>query len=178
MMKKIQQNFAIIVAMDKNRVIGKDGKMPWHIPGDLKNFRQLTMGNPIVMGRKTHQSIGKILDGRENVILTRNTDFECPGCVVLHSVEEVLRRYDGKTVYIIGGAEIYRQFLPIVNFLYITYIDDEVGGDTFFPKIDWGNWELVYKTAASGHDPLLHKKSNHPISHRHKYYFTKYKRKG
>ena len=159
------KDISIIAAVGKNWVIGKNGKMLWNIPEDLQNFRKLTMGNVIVMGRKTYQSIGKKLDGRENVILTRNLHYKPSDCIIAHSLNEVLTMYSGKCIYVIGGAEVFRQFLPIVNFLYITYIDYNFEGDTYFPAIDFGQWRLVYKRDGKFIKDIGYN-----------YYFTKYKR--
>jgi dihydrofolate reductase len=167
-MNQIRDNFAIIVAMDKNRVIGKEGEMPWDIPEDLKNFRRLTMGNVIVMGRKTHESIGTVLDGRENVVLSRNQDYDSEDITLLTSVDQVLERFSGedRKVYIIGGGEIYRQFLPHVANLYITFIEHQFDGDTYFPKIDGSEWRLVYE-----------REGERSGENGYRYFFTKYERK-
>lgn len=132
---------ALVAAMDRNRVIGQDGKMPWHMPADLKHFRRLTKGHVVVMGRKTYESIGGPLRGRTNVILTRDKQYEAPGCVVAHSAAEILQ--DERSVFIIGGGEVYRQFLPHADRLYVTRIEAEFEGDTFFPAFDARTWRLT-----------------------------------
>lgn len=132
---------ALVAALSENRVIGKDGKMPWHLPADLIHFRRLTRGHVIVMGRKTFESIGEPLRGRINVVLTRNAGFAAPGCEVVHSIAPVLA-YD-QQVFVIGGSEIYRLFLPHADHLHLTRIHAEFAGDSFFPDVDLTEWELV-----------------------------------
>jgi len=130
---------SIIVAMSKNRVIGKDNKLIWHLPEDLKRFRKLTSGNVVVMGRKTHLSIGKVLPNRLNIILSRDMKWHNPlgdGCVVCYSIEEVLEKFKYRDMFIIGGEEIYRQFLPYCDKIYLTLIEKEFEGDSYFPEID------------------------------------------
>lgn len=135
---------SIIVAMDRNRVIGKGDDLPWHISSDLKNFKKITMGKPIVMGRKTHESIGRPLPGRENIILTRDKIYQAEGCTVLHSMEEIFEHCKGvKEVMITGGAEIYKLSLEQASRLYLTEVHTEIEGDTFFPEFDHGEWEEV-----------------------------------
>ncbi|GEC91471.1 dihydrofolate reductase [Brevibacillus brevis] len=133
---------SLIVAYARNQVIGKDGDMPWHLPADLKNVKELTTGKTIVMGRKTFESIGKPLPNRKNVVLTRSQDFHPEGVDVVHTKKEVLAMGD---VIIFGGSEIYRQFLDVVDRLYITEIDLETEGDTFFPAWDRDAYTLVDK---------------------------------
>ncbi|HWI53645.1 MAG TPA: dihydrofolate reductase [Symbiobacteriaceae bacterium] len=135
---------ALVWAMGSNRVIGKDGKMPWYLSADLIHFRKLTRGKVVVMGRKTYESIGEALPKRTNVILTRDPAFAAPGCEVVHSVDEVLR--DERPVFIIGGAELYREFLPHAHELHVTRIHAEFDGDTFFPAYDESAWELTSST--------------------------------
>jgi dihydrofolate reductase len=123
----------LIAAYAKHRVIGLNGQMPWHLPNELKYFKETTTGHTVVMGRKTYESIGKPLPRRRNVILTKNRHFQAPeGVKIVHSLREVQQLGD---VFIIGGAQLYEQFLPLADRLYITKIDLETEGDTFFP--DW-----------------------------------------
>lgn len=133
---------SLIVAYARNQVIGKDGVMPWHLPADLQHVKAITTGKTIVMGRKTFESIGRPLPNRRNVVLTRSRDFHPPGVDVVHSKEEVLALGD---VIIFGGAEIYRQFLDVADRLYITEIDLQTEGDTFFPQWDRDAFVLVDK---------------------------------
>ncbi|UOE77940.1 dihydrofolate reductase [Parageobacillus thermoglucosidasius] len=137
-----------IFAMDQNRVIGKDNRLPWHLPADLAYFKKVTMGHAVIMGRKTFQSLGRSLPGRENVIVTRDRSFQVEGCTVLHSLEEVcqfaVKR--GDEVFIIGGAELFQATLPVADRLYITKIEASFPGDTFYPDFDEAQWQLVSYT--------------------------------
>ena len=127
----------IIVAMSKNRVIGDSNTLIWHLPEDLKRFRQLTTGNTIVMGRKTYESIGKPLPNRRSIIITRDTDYSVEGCEVVNSLEEALL-LSNNDCFIIGGGEIYRQAIDIADRIYLTLINKEFEGDTSFPELkDW-----------------------------------------
>ena len=131
----------LLAAMDRNRVIGRDGQMPWRLPADMRHFRRTTLGHVVVMGRRTYQSIGRPLEGRTNIVLTRDKNFQAPGCEVRHAGEEVLA--DPRPLYVIGGAELYRQFLPHADEMILTRIYHEFPGDTFFPAWDPTEWELV-----------------------------------
>lgn len=125
---------SLIAAMANNRVIGKDNDMPWHMPADLKHFKSVTMGKPVVMGRKTFESIGRPLPGRQNVVISRNKEWQHDGVLVAQSTEEALSYLkDAPEIMIIGGGNIYEQFLPLATSLYLTFIDLDVDGDTFFP---------------------------------------------
>lgn len=135
---------ALVVAMDRNGVIGAGGTMPWHLPADLAHFRRLTKGHTVVMGRKTYRSIGSPLKHRHNIVLTRDRTFAADGCEILHDVQEILRRPE--PLYVIGGAEIYREFLPYADLLHITRVDAEVEGDTVFPAFDRQEWERTEAT--------------------------------
>lgn len=135
-------HISILVAMAKNRVIGRSNRLPWHLPADLKHFKFLTMGQNIVMGRKTYESIGKPLPGRTNVIITRQTDYKVPGAMVAHSLEDALMICTGHSEnFIIGGEKIYRQALNKCQRMYITEIQRDFVGDTFFPEFDRNEWE-------------------------------------
>jgi dihydrofolate reductase len=132
---------SIIVAMDRNRVIGKGDTLPWHISSDLKNFKKLTMGKPIIMGRKTHESIGQPLPGRENIILTRDETYQAEGCTVLHSLNEIFEHCKNiEEVMVTGGSEIYQHTLKQASRLYLTEVHTEIKGDTFFPEFDRSEW--------------------------------------
>ncbi|CAG7649877.1 dihydrofolate reductase [Paenibacillus allorhizosphaerae] len=132
---------SIIVAMGRNRAIGKNNSIPWRLPKEQAYLRNVTMGKPIIMGRKNYESIGKPLDGRTNIVLTRKSDYKAPGCVVVHSAEEALKVCaEEAEAFIFGGEEIYRQFLPLAQRLYLTVIDHHFDGDTFFPEIDLSDW--------------------------------------
>jgi dihydrofolate reductase len=133
---------SLIVAMAKNRVIGADNKIPWHLPNELKLFKSLTMGHHIVMGRKTYESIGRLLPGRTTVIVTRQEDYAVPGAIVAHSIDEALAACkDDDEVFVIGGADLFRETLPIADRLYLTTVDAEPEGDTFMPELDADAWK-------------------------------------
>jgi dihydrofolate reductase len=134
---------SLIVAMSENRVIGRDGGLPWRLSADLKRFKQLTMGHHLLMGRKTFESIGRLLPGRISVVITRLADYQAAGAVVAHSLEAARKlAADDPEVFIIGGGEIYRQALPQVDRIYLTRIHAQVEGDTYFPEIVDQEWTL------------------------------------
>lgn len=136
---------SLIVAMSRHRVIGLNNKMPWHLSADLKRFKAITMNAPILMGRKTFESIGKPLIGRTNIILSHNQNYKTDGCLVFNSLESALEaaRHYGEEVFVIGGAALYDMALPLANRLYLTDIDAEFSGDTFFPEIDFNEWQEI-----------------------------------
>ncbi|TMU86840.1 dihydrofolate reductase [Bacillus sp. BHET2] len=136
---------SFIWAMDQNQLIGKENGLPWRLPEDLKYFKKTTDGHGMVMGRKTFDSIGKPLPNRENVILTKNTSFQPEGCLVLHSVDDVLNWAEEREseIFIMGGREIYKQFIPHVDKLYVTEIHHEFEGDTTMPSIPWENFTCI-----------------------------------
>ena len=126
---------SIIVAMAKNRVIGKENDMPWHLPADLQHFRKMTSGKPIIMGRKTYESIGRPLPKRHNIIISNNRDYKQEGCDVVGSLEEAVKvAGDVEELFIIGGGFLYNESINQADRLYLTFIDLEVKGDTFFPS--------------------------------------------
>ncbi|ARK31945.1 dihydrofolate reductase [Halalkalibacter krulwichiae] len=138
---------SFIVAMDRNRAIGVNNQLPWHLPADLAFFKRVTTGHTIVMGRKTYESIGRPLPKRRNVVLTQNKDFRVEGCDVVTNVNEVLHLSKQEDeCFIIGGTQIFSLFWEHVDRLYVTYIDEEFEGDTFFPEIEKEKWELVSVT--------------------------------
>lgn len=145
---------SLLVAYANGRVIGKDGKMPWHLPNDLRYVKNTTTGHTVVMGRKTFESIGRPLPNRRNVIMTRNKDFSAPGVEVVHSKADVLALGD---VFILGGANVYAQFLDVADRLYITKIDLDTEGDTFFPE-----WDRDAFTLVSATEGVLDEKNTHP----------------
>lgn len=141
---------SIMVAMSENRVIGINNQLPWHLPEDLKYFKRVTMGHPIIMGRKTYESIGRPLPGRTNIVVTRQPDWSAEGVVVARGVEQALEkaesqaRRDGKDeMILIGGEELFRQALHKVNRLYLTQVQAEIEGDAFFPEIEPSQWQEV-----------------------------------
>ena len=124
---------SLIVAVSQNGVIGANNRLPWHLPADLKRFKQLTMGRPILMGRKTFESIGKPLPGRANIVITRRKEFNCCGTTAVPSLEKGLELCaDQAEAFVIGGAQIFEQALPLANRIYLTRIGREIEGDTFF----------------------------------------------
>jgi dihydrofolate reductase len=127
--------------MAANRVIGKNNALPWNLPADLRRFKALTLGHPVLMGRKTYESIGKPLPGRRNLVITRNRDYRAPGCDVVHSLEAALAACSGeKDVFVIGGAELYRESLPFAHCLEFTEIHAGFEGDAVFPEFSLGQW--------------------------------------
>jgi len=138
-------SLSIIAAMDQNHLIGEEGEIPWNLPADLKYFKKTTLGAAVIMGRKTFESIGSPLPGRRNIILTRNKDYSASGCEVVNSTKEILDDFLEKKeeAFIIGGAEIYKLFLPFSDKLYLTIIEHQFSGDTYFPEIDLQNWDKI-----------------------------------
>lgn len=137
----------LIAAMAQNRVIGRDNTLPWRLSADLKHFKATTMGKPIVMGRKTWDSIGRPLPGRTNVVVTRNSEFHAKGVEVAHSLDEALALLgDQPDIMLMGGAQLYQQALPQADVLHLTHIDLDIDGDAFFPEWDDGNWNCVEST--------------------------------
>ena len=151
---------SIIAGMDKNRLIGQGNRLPWRLPADMKHFRQHTLGKPVLMGRKTFESIGKPLPKRTNIILTRDCDYRAEGCIITHSIEEVLDTASGsEEIMIIGGASIYELFFPLANRLYLTYVHDCFQGDVYFPAFDLADWQEVKRV-----DRQPDGKNPHPYS--------------
>jgi dihydrofolate reductase len=141
---------AMIAAMANNRVIGKDNQMPWHLPADLKHFKKVTLGKPVIMGRKTYQSIGKALPGRRNIVISRQSGALSTDADWVQSIEQALALVQHEAeVMVIGGAEIYRQVLPMADTLYITNIDLSVEGDAFFP--DYHAAAIWHESASEQH---------------------------
>lgn len=141
---------SIVVAMSTNNVIGVRGELPWRQSGDLQRFKRLTMGKPIVMGRRTYESIGRPLPGRKNIVITRQAGFNADGCDVVTSPGAALVAADpADEIMIIGGGEIYQLFLPKASRLYLTRVATECDGDAFFPSVEPGEWTLVSTEAQS-----------------------------
>ncbi len=131
----------LIVAVSTNNVIGTDGDLPWRLSDDLKRFKAVTMGKPIVMGRKTYESIGRPLPGRQNIVITRQDEFTADGCDVVQSTAEAVEVAGGADeVMVIGGSQIYVAFLPLADRIYLTRVHTEVEGDAFFPPLDETKW--------------------------------------
>ena len=142
-----------VVAMSENRAIGLDNQMPWHLPDDLRWFRRQTLGKPVIMGRKTYESIGRLLPGRTTVIVTRQSDYKVEGAKIVHGIQEALAAcVQDKHPFVIGGSEIYRLALRFVQEIQLTRVHAEIQGDTFLPKIDWDQWEAVSRQRHEGDD--------------------------
>jgi dihydrofolate reductase len=145
---------SLIVAMARNRTIGIDNTLPWRCPEDLKHFKALTMGHHMIMGRKTFDSIGKPLPGRTTVVVTRNPDLKIEGCLIAHSLEQAIAACAGDNeIFIVGGAELYAQALPLVDTLYITEIQQDISGDAHFPEFDKKNWKTISREIRSQEIP-------------------------
>jgi dihydrofolate reductase len=137
------KKITIIAAMARNRAIGLSGEMPWHLPGELKHFKETTMGKPIVMGRKTWESIGRPLPGRQNIVVTRNRSLQARGCEVAGSLDEAVRMAGGEEVMIIGGGQLYTQALAVSDRMILTLVDCESEADTWFPEWQSNDWRRI-----------------------------------
>lgn len=139
---------ALIAAMDRNRVIGREGGLPWHLPADLAFFKQATMGKPVLMGRRTYESIGRPLPGRTNIVVSGRPDFQAPGCAVVPTPDAGLRVAEGAAeLMVLGGATLFRHFLDRADRLYLTEVETTVeDGDVWFPAIDRSHWRLIEET--------------------------------
>ncbi len=151
---------SMIVAMAENRVIGVNNKLPWYLPNDLKYFKQVTLGKPIIMGRKTFESIGKPLPGRTNIVITRNSSWQAEGVKVCNSLDqsyklaEAICEIDGQNeLMIIGGDQIYQSSLSEVDRIYLTQVHASVAGDAWFPEVDWSLWEEVAREDFKATEP-------------------------
>ncbi|MEW6594243.1 MAG: dihydrofolate reductase [Thermodesulfobacteriota bacterium] len=144
----------LIAAMAANRVIGKGNAIPWHIPEELQRFKRITMGHTLIMGRKTHESIGRVLPGRRTIVISRQRDFEAAGCTVVQGLEKALDlcQKDEK-VFIAGGAEIFRLALPYADAIYLSVLHREVEGDILFPEFSEAEFPLASSETVSGPDP-------------------------
>ncbi|MEO8627737.1 MAG: dihydrofolate reductase [Betaproteobacteria bacterium] len=152
-----RSSLSAVIAIDRNRVIGNQGKLPWHLPADLKRFKALTMGHHIIMGRKTWESIGKPLPGRTSVVISRDSNFSAAGAIVVGSLAKAREVASSDAeAFVIGGAEIFRVALPQLDRLYLTRIDAEYAGDVFLPACEDDGWSLVSEeshAAADGRPP-------------------------
>lgn len=129
--------------MDESRLIGAENRMPWHLPADLQYFKRVTMGKPMIMGRNTWESLGRVLPGRRHIVITRQADYSAPGIEVVHSVDAALALLEeGEEAMVIGGAQLYEQMLQHAQRLYLTRIEAEFEGDTWFPQLDLDVWQL------------------------------------
>ena len=146
--------------MARNRVIGRNQQLPWHLPAELAHFKRVTMGHPVVMGRRTYESIGKALPGRHNIVVTHNVAFEAPGCTIVPSLDAAWAAAgdeEGETC-VIGGTSLFRAALPVADRIHLTLVEAEVPGDTFFPELDLTQW----------HE---HEVAHHPADDRHAFAF-------
>jgi dihydrofolate reductase len=132
---------SLVVAMARNRVIGRKNAMPWRLPADIAYFKKVTMGHPVVMGRKTFESIGRALPGRKNIVVTHNREFSAPGCVVVGSLDEAWKAAgDAEEVCVIGGTTLFMETLPLADLIHLTEVESDIEGDTYFPEFDRGEW--------------------------------------
>jgi dihydrofolate reductase len=160
---------SLIVAASENNVIGAKGGLPWHLPNDFARMKQLTMGHPIIMGRKTHESIGRVLPGRRNIVITRKQGMQIAGCDVVASLPQafgVARQDKSDEVFIFGGGEIFRDALPQADRVYMTRVHAKIAGDTTFPELPANEWKEVSRER---HEP--------DATHAHAYSFIDYERR-
>jgi len=142
---------SIIAAMSENRVIGRDGKLPWYIPEDLQHFKKLTEGGAVIMGRKTYESIGKPLPNRLNIVITREKDKTINGCITVNSIKDAISKANSeKKIFIIGGGEIYKKSLNFANKVYLTKVHQHIEGDTFFPNLN-DRWKEIEREDKEGY---------------------------
>jgi len=150
---------SLVVAVARNGVIGRGKRLPWKLPEDLAYFKKVTMGHPVIMGRRTYESIGKPLPGRENIVVTRNPDYRAPGCTVVTSLEGAWQAAgNAREVCVIGGTSLFEETLPIADRIHLTEVEADVEGDTFFPPFDRGEW-------------VEQEVARHPADERHEYPF-------
>ena len=148
---------SLIVAMSRNRVIGANNRIPWRLPDEQQLFKKLTMGHHIVMGRKTYESIGRLLPGRTTVIVSRQRGYAVPGAIVAHSLKDAMNAAArDEELFVIGGAELFREALPIADRLHLTIVDAEPSGDTFMPEIDLSVWQLISTAQHPADDRHVH----------------------
>jgi len=151
---------SLIVAMSLNRVIGRANRLPWQLPADLQFFKRMTLGKPVVMGRKTFESIGRPLPDRVNIVITRQRDYRAEGCHVVRSLPEALALVEpAAEIMVIGGASLYVQALPGTERIYLTLVAVELGGDVWFPELDWAQWRQLWR-------------EDHPADARHAYPYS------
>lgn len=146
----------LIAAMAANRVIGRGSEIPWHLPGEQKRFKEITWGHPLIMGRKTFESIGRPLPGRRNIVITRNDQWQATGCEVAGSMEKALQCCrDADKVFVIGGAQIYQLAMPLATGLILTTFDAEVDGDVYFPEFSKEDFAPIYSESIVGEIPYV-----------------------
>lgn len=157
---------SMIAAIGKNYVIGSDQKLPWHLPDDLKFFKDMTIGKSMIMGRKTYEAFGRPLPERQSIVMTSDTSYQADGVNVVHDVASALEAAEQKDeIMIVGGSTIYQLFLPQSDVLYLTHVDAEPNGDVFFPKFDQNDWKIEWQKPHAQDD-----------KHAHSFVFTKYVR--
>jgi dihydrofolate reductase len=150
---------ALVVAVARNGVIGRDNQLPWRLPDDLAYFKRVTMGRPVVMGRRTFESIGKALPGRANIVVTHNSSFRAPGCTVVHSLDAAWKAAgDADEACVIGGTSLFEEALPTADVIHLTEVEADVEGDTYFPPFDRSQWRET-------------EVARHPADERHAYPF-------
>ncbi len=149
-------NLSIIVAMASNGIIGRNGDLPWRLSADLRHFKAITMGKAIIMGRLTHESIGRPLPGRQNIVLTRDLTYKAEGCTVVHDLQSIETLVAGAEAMIIGGAQIYADTLPLVNKLFITEVHAELRGDVSFPDFRRDEWQETSRESYPADDKNDH----------------------
>jgi dihydrofolate reductase len=158
---------SIIAAMGKNRELGFQNKLPWSLPDDLKHFREVTRGHAVIMGRKTHEAVGRVLPDRKNIIITRDAAYQAEGCVIVHTIEDAIAAAQGDDeVFVIGGAEIYKLALPYAQKMLLTFIDVAPQADAYFPEFDESEWRIV--------DSVPHEKDG---EHPYQFIFKTYERR-
>lgn len=141
-------SLSLVAAIDRRRAIGRDNALPWHLADDLQRFKRLTMGKPILMGRKTAEALGRALPGRRNLVLTRSGQVPHAGMVAVASIEQAIREAPSGELMVIGGGEVYALALPLATALHLTHVDTEVAcADAFFPSFDHGQWEITFREA-------------------------------
>ena len=153
----------IVVAVSENNGIGKGNQLPWHLPNDLKLFKKVTMGGTMIMGRKTFESIGKPLPGRETIVITTQPDFKADGCTIAYSLQDSIDKSSNRSeVFIVGGGELFKQALPLTHTLYLTRVHHHIDADVFFPEVNLNGWNV------ESEEP-------HQVDEKHKYAYTFYK---
>ena len=151
---------SIIVATDEEGLIGKDNDLPWKLSADLQYFRRVTMGKALIMGRRTHESIGRALPGRKNIVITSDQEYESDGCTISFSVQQALQECENiEEVMVMGGASLYKQFLPEASTIYLTLVHARLSGDTWFPDWDKNQWQVLSEEKFSADE-----KNEHPYS--------------
>ncbi|MGD8524249.1 MAG: dihydrofolate reductase [Desulfobacterales bacterium] len=146
---------SLIAAMASNRVIGQKGDIPWKIPGEQKMFKEITMGHTVIMGRKTYESLDHPLPGRTNIVITRQSDYQAPGCVIAHDLEGALASCSAEEneAFICGGGQLYHLALPVADKIYLTVLPREIAGDTYFPEISEDEFEITQSQLIDSDEP-------------------------